>query len=176
MILHDSSWKQQNPPFFFLKTCEQGTLRSPELIAWVKAIQHLSVWGVTTKRVMGRYSKPQPGMARDEMMRCAICAICAICVIPPRCFPKHPTATSRRKPSDAITSLPTIFYYLFKETTWKRPIIEMKWIFFQHENTKRSQRGHEEIESSATKPWLCHLTRLGTTKKTVHETKRQNTK
>lgn len=147
-----------------------------ELIAWVKAIQHLSVWGVTTKRVMGRYSKPQPGMARDEMMRCAICAICAICVIPPRCFPKHPTATSRRKPSDAITSLPTIFYYLFKETTWKRPIIEMKWIFFQHENTKRSQRGHEEIESSATKPWLCHLTRLGTTKKTVHETKRQNTK
>ena len=116
-----------------------------ELIAWVKAIQHLSVWGVTTKRVMGRYSKPRPGMARDEMMRWWDVRFVRFVRFHQDASQKSPTATSRQKPSAAITSLPTIFYHLFKETTRKNRN-DMKW----NEMNLFSTRKHE---TQPKRPW-----------------------
>lgn len=172
MILHDSSWKQQNPPIFFLKTCEQGTLRS----LWVDCLGQSNPTPLCLRsNDQTRHGKIFEASARDgqgwddEMMRCAICAI------PPRCFPKHPTATSRQ-PSDAITSLPTIFYYLFKETTRKRPIIEMKFFSTRKHETQPKRPWGNWVFSNET--MTLPPDSPGNNKKNsrVHETKRQNTK
>ena len=107
----------------------------------------------------------------DEM--CDLCDSCDSTKMLPKKVLQPQAVRSLQPPSQASQLSFTISLkkqHERIEMTWN----EMKWIFFQHENTKRSQRGHEEIESSATKPWLCHLTRLGTTKKTRGSTRQKD--